>query len=137
METKKRGRGRPRKTETTVIKKPKCKRGRPKKEKTVEVYDITTGANQYSLQQAFSQVNEELIENQLEPSPNFTFTISDGNEERRAILEIKGNSQLGMKKLQEYYLNNKNFREFINDIINGAVQVKALRVAEELESIVL
>jgi len=137
METKKRGRGRPRKTETTVIKKPKGKRGRPKKEKTVEVYDITTGANQYTLQQAFSQVSEEVIENYLELSFNFTFRMSDGNEERRAILEIKGNSQLGMKKLQEYYLNNKNFREFINDIINGAVQVKALRVAEELESIVL
>lgn len=127
METKKRGRGRPKKTETTVI-KPKGKRGRPKKQKTVEVYDIGSG---------FSQVSEEVIEKNLQIKPNFTFTITDANEERRAILAIQGNSQLGMEKLQEYYLNNKNFREFINDIINGAIQVKALRVAEELESIVL
>jgi hypothetical protein len=127
MEAKKRGRGRPRKSET-IVSKPKGKRGRPKKQKTIEVYDISTG---------LSQVSEEVIEKHLEPSPNFIFTITDGNEERRAILEISGNSTLGMKKIQEYYLNNKNFREFINDIINGAVQVKALRVAEELESIVL
>lgn len=135
METKKRGRGRPRKTETSVV-KPKGKRGRPRKKDVVEFYDISTGQMTTLEKEVVQSVSKEAFENHLTPSPNFTFTISDGNEKRRAYMETKGNTELGMRKVQEYYLTNKSFREFINAIINGAIQVKALRVAEELDSIV-
>lgn len=127
METKKRGRGRPRKTETSVV-KPKGKRGRPRKKEVVEFYDISTS----------QMVKEpaETISSELKPVANFIFTIHDGNEKGAAKLEISGNAQIGIRKIQEYYVDNKSFREFINDIVNGAIQVKALRVAQELDSII-
>jgi hypothetical protein len=127
METKKRGRGRPRKTETAVV-KPKGKRGRPKKVVEKEFYDIST--NQIVKEPA------ESISSELSPAAHFIFTIHDGNEKGAAKLEISGNTQIGMRKIQEYYVDNKSFREFINDIVNGAIQVKALRVAQELDSII-
>jgi|688.fasta_scaffold1874792_1 hypothetical protein len=127
METKKRGRGRPRKTETTVV-KPKGKRGRPRKVVEKEFYDIST--NQIVKEPA------ETIIKELNSLANFIFTIHDGNEKGAAKLETSGNTQIGMRKIQEYYVENQSFREFINAIVNGAIQVKALRVAQELDSIV-
>ena len=128
METKKRGRGRPKKTES-LVSKPKGKRGRPKKSSFQQVYDISTN-------QVTKVEKEDAIIRELPQPANFIYTIHDATEKGRAFMEITGDSSLGLKKVQEYYLSNKSFREFVNTIINGAIQVKALRVAEELDSIV-
>ena len=128
METKKKGRGRPKKTESVNVSKPKGQRGRPKKVDTITVFDISTNE--------VVKAEKEAFVNHLKPISNFEFVISDANEHSKAYLSSKGNVTLGMKKVQEYYLTNKSFREFIKDIVNGAIQLKALKVAKELDSIV-
>ncbi len=136
METKKKGRGRPKKTESVKVSAPKGQRGRPRKKDTVEFYDISTGQITTLEKEVVQSVSKEAFVNHIKPVCSFEFTINDDNESGKALLSSKGDAALGMKKIQEYYLTNKHFREFIKDIVNGAIQLKALKVAKELDSIV-
>jgi hypothetical protein len=128
METKKRGRGRPRKTETQAKPTVKGKRGRPKKEKTViveEVYDISTG-----------KIQSIKVEDKPHfADADFVFTLHNDTIDGKAILEIKGKKELGMKLCQELYADNSSFRDFINNVIVGALAYRAQQLKSNLDTI--
>lgn len=128
METKKRGRGRPRKTETPTKPTVKGKRGRPKKEKTVmveEVYDIATG----KIESIKVEPTEKFAD------ADFVFTLHNDTIDGKAVLEIKGKKELGIKLVQEFYADSSSFRDFINNVIVGALAYRAQQLKINLDTI--
>ena len=130
MEAKKRGRGRPKKSETSQTAKPtvKGKRGRPKKEKKViveEVYDIFNG----QLQSLKVEATEKFAD------ADFVFSLHNDTIDGKAVLEIKGKKELGIKLVQEFYAESSNFRDFINNVIVGALAHRAQQLKINLDTI--
>jgi hypothetical protein len=118
---KKRGRGRPKKAtqpQTSVT-----------TTKTKEYYDIAT-----------NEIVKEEITELVKEEPNFPkdFTIVIDNETPNGEVRFskEGDSSLAQSFLANAYLDNPEFREFINDIVVRAARTKANRISVELNSIV-
>lgn len=136
METKKRGRGRPKKNFVTVA-KPKGKRGRPKKD-IVKFFDISTGEVTELEKSVVESITpkEDAFINHLPKISTFEFTVHDGNEGGKTAWNWKGDAAGGFEKLQNLYLTDKDFRDILTEIITGAIKLKGKKISKELESIV-
>lgn len=119
---KKRGRGRPKKVWSNTNKQTSAS--------TKEFYDIGTNA--------IVKLSEEGFELQ-QPKSRFNgdFSILIDNAENGELkINRNGNASFIDTFLANSYLDNQEFRDFINGIVVSAAQKKATRISVELESIV-
>lgn len=138
MTTKKKGRGRPKKTESAAPKS-----GIQKYlERKQEYFDVKTGefvgAQNLDLARELSnseveKTNVPKTETVLEA--DFSILIDNETADNDVRFIQSGDEGLAEVMLAQHYLENFDFRIFINSIITRAARIKADRLTSELDSL--
>lgn len=136
MTTKKRGRGRPKKTEKPAEKSPVAKYLENARQNLGIPTNEVALSNNLKLArdlEAHKPISEKV---QTVMEADFSILIDNETHDRGVRFVQNGDEQLGEIMLAEYYLENCDFRTFINSIIIHAAKMKTNRLTLELESIV-
>lgn len=124
METKKkRGRGRPKKAVSV---------SKPEKKNTIKVWDISTN----ELTEIEKPIKEELPKEKYVMHKDFSILIDNQTPEGDVRFIEEGDKELRALFLSGFYLENAEFRNFINKIITDAAREKANNLANTLHSLV-
>lgn len=107
-------------------------RGRPKKvtdsrKETVLAYDITTNK--------MVEIEEPLEKAEKSLYKDFSITIDNATPNGDVRFIEEGNKEIRALFLSDFYLNDVDFRNFINKIITDAAREKANNLANTLQSI--